>query len=466
MTDTELFKYQRIGVRKIHKVFDGRALLADEMGLGKTIQVLKYAKDHVDPGPVVVVCPASIKWNWQREAAHHVGMRAEVLEGRTPDKSVIRRMKQDRTIWVVNYDILGTPYGPINTWCRVLKALKPKLIVLDEAHYLSNPQAKRSKNVRQLCAGVKKVIAVSGTPLTNRPAELWSVLNIVRPDIFTNFRRFAFRYCKPSWTPWGVKYTGAARLDELHELLKETCMVRRKKSQVLNQLPAKTRVITPVDLPNMKEYRKAEDEFVQWLRKTHNKVIGGRAAERLVQMGYLKRLAGQLKLPIVRNWIDDFLVESSGKLIVFTCHTAVVDDLVKKYGKQCVKVNGSVTGVHRQHAIDRFTTDKTCRVFVGNIQAAGVGWNGTVASTVLFAELDWKPATHTQAEDRVHRIGQLNPATIHYLIARDTLEEKLCKLLQSKQEVLDATMDGGKRDDTLDILDQLEAEMLKGTNGR
>jgi SWI/SNF-related matrix-associated actin-dependent regulator 1 of chromatin subfamily A len=445
---TKLYKYQKQGVKAL-EAFDGRVLLADEMGLGKTIQALWYYKRN-KTSPVVIICPASLKYNWAREAAVHIGQRAEILEGTKPPK---RKVFKKNSFVIINYEIVGA-------WLDYLLEMDPQLVILDECQYIKNRAAKRTRYVRQLCKKVPHVLALSGTPLTNRPAELWPILNVVRPDIFKSFMSFVMEYCSARRMPWGWQFKGAKNLDKLHKLLTENCMVRRRKADVLTDLPAKSRHVVPVPIQNRKEYDEAEDDLITWLSK-YSKAKASRAsrAQRLVKMGYLKRLAGKLKLKSITDWIDAFLEESDGKLVVFAIHKNIIAQLKERY-KNCVVVTGSTSSKKRQQAVDRFQRDKKTRLFIGNLQAAGVGLTLTASSTVLFAELGWTPGEHVQGEDRVHRIGQTNAAQIYYLIGVDTIEERLSKILQEKQAVLSATLDGGDVVEQLDIFNQLQEELI------
>ena len=450
---TELFKYQKKGVIQIDK-FDGRVLLADEMGLGKTIQALTWFKENPQLKLMIVICPAHLKWNWQREATIHINTRSEVLEGRKPPT---RQLLSSHRILIINYDIL--PY-----WLEYLQELEPDLIVIDECQAIKNRSAIRTKAVQKLCKGIPHVIAISGTPLENRPIELYPSINIVRPDVFNSFYEYAHRHCKPQRKPWGWVYNGATNIPELHNKLIDTMMIRRRKRDVLKDLPEKTRNVVVVDLPNRKEYDEAEKNFLGWLARTYSKGKAKSAAqaERLTQMGYLKRLAGTLKLPLVVEWITEFLEESNEKLVLFGIHKVVMKQLKEHFKGMCVVVDGTVTGHHRQQAVESFQNCKNVRLFLGNIDAAGTGINLTAASTLAFGELSWVPAKHLQAEDRIHRIGQKNAASIFYLVARNTIEETLCKVLQEKQGVLNSTLDGSVQGvDHLDIMNQVEETMLR-----
>ena len=454
------YPFQRRGVRKMERFLaDGAVLNADEMGLGKTFSSLYWIWNYYQfsDGPVIVVCPAGIKWQWEDEAKRHVGVRCEVLEGMTPSRRGIRR---EAPIYIIGYPTLAA-------WMPHLRALEPGVVIFDEIHYLKNRIAKRTIAAKMLAKKIPYRIGLSGTPLLNRPAELWSGLNILRPDLYPSFFAYAFRFCKPERRPWGMTYKGATNLPELHLELKANLMVRRKKAQVLKDLPAKQRTVIPMDIEHRKEYVYAEKDFIGWLEKSKRRrlKLAALAAEALVKRGELKRLAGRLKLKSVISWIEDWLEETDEKIILFGIHKKVLRPLYAHFQKQAVLVDGSVTGRKRQQAVNQFTHDKQIRIFVGNIHAAGVGWNGTAASAVAFVELDWVPGNHVQAEDRIHRIGQTLKATIYYLVARNTVEHDLCQILQRKQVVLDSTLDGKSQDDSLDIFDQVDAMVTDRVKG-
>jgi len=451
MLETKLYKYQRHGVKLISH-FEGRALLADEMGLGKTIQSLAWLWQQ-QAFPVVVVCPASLKWNWEHEARQHLGLRAMVLEGtKVPRQRLIR----SRMV-ILNYDIL-------KPWMDYLKWLEPQLLIFDEAHYVKNRTTQRAKLLKKLAKSIPNVIGMSGTPLTNRPAELWNVVDTIRPDLYPSFVKFAFRYCQPRRTPWGWDYRGAARLEELHGILDDHMMIRRLKKDVLKDLPSKTRSVVLLEMERKSEYDHARNDFIGWLRKNVSKGKADRAAraERLMRLGYLKRLSAELKLSSVLEWITTFLEGSDEKLVVFAVHHKVIDALQERFGRQCVVVTGETSQRDRKRAVEMFQTSPKTRLFLGNIQAAGVGLNLVAASTVAFVELSWSPGEHGQAEDRIHRIGQVSNSMVYYLVARGSIEEDLCKVIQKKQEVLNKVLDGDGTATEMDIFSQVEQALLQG----
>lgn len=438
---TKPFPYQREGAKRI--VAFGRAYLADQMGLGKSLQAILAAK-KAKWFPLVVVCPASLKWNWARECSHHFGLRSEVLAGTKPGKAILRG---NCPVTIANYDIL--PW-----WLDYLRGLDPKCVVLDEAHYLQGRTTRRTKACQVLCHGVEHIIALSGTPLTSRPAELWPTLNILRPDLFPNFWPFAMRFCKPRRTPWGWDLRGASHLGELHSLLTRELMIRRRKEDVLKDLPEQSRFVVPLEIARRREYDAAVQDFRSWMRKkAPGKFAKAVRAEALTKVGYLKRLAAKLKLNAVLNWIDNFLQESEGKLVLFAVHKKIIAAVKGEY-PGAVVVDGSTSQKRRKLHVDKFQNDAKCRLFVGNVRAAGVGLNLTAGTAVAFAELSWTPGEHTQAEKRIDRIGQKQKTSAYYLVGRGTIEEQLCSLIQRKQENLTAALDGGKGED-LNIFDQL-----------
>lgn len=506
---TTLYNYQKEGVRLIEH-FDGRVLLADEQGLGKTIQVLEYLRRHPEIRPVVIVCPASVKYVWEDQARDHCGLRVTVCNGQKPPKSF---KHHERDIFVINYDILWA-------WAKPLRELHPQAAVFDEGHKLKSRSAVRTRAARNLCAPIRRVpiaqlklpnqvqhsiheddwvsitdkhgetaegyvtslsgdahatvkvqiphvMILSGTPLTNRPEELWTVLNLLWPQVFPAFTPFAWEFCDPQMTPYGWKFSGASNLDKLHRMLTRLGMIRRRKQDVLKDLPKKRRFVVPLDIDNRKDYEDALEDFLNWLsRKDAAKAEKASKAEKMTQMAYLKRLAAHGKLSSVRSWIDSFLEESDGKLVVGCWHHDVVDALHTIYRKNSVTFTGQTPAKDRRQIIRRFRDDNKLRIIFGNIQAIGTGVDGlqTVSHTSAVVELPWDPGTLSQFDDRIHRIGQRHGVSIYYLVARDTIEERLCRIIQEKQNVLTRTLDGEEQMEQrkIDIFDQLERELKKG----
>jgi len=448
VVDDRLFGFQKNGVQQIEN-WDGRVILADEMGLGKTAQALSWASLREDRKPVLVVCPASLKLNWEKEAKIWVkDMSVEVLSGKKP------YALKNADITIINYDLT-------KKWQEVLINHKFSTVILDECHYIKNQKADRTTAVQEIAGNIKYVIAISGTPITNRPIEFFPVLNLVRSDLFPSFFMYGKRYCNAYKNKFGWDFSGSSNLDELHRVLTDTCMVRRLKKDVLTDLPEKVQQVIPIEITNRKEYEKVEANVISWIKENLGVDAAEKAmkAEALVEIEKLKQKAVEGKFEASLEWIKNTL--ETGKLVIFATHTEIINQLMGELSEyNPVKIDGSCSSREREEAVVKFQTDDSCRVFVGNIKAAGTGITLTAASTVVFLELGWDPGSHSQAEDRIHRIGQKDGALAVYLVAVNTIEESLVGLIDEKRKVLDAALDGVKIDFSEDILFGLLGKMV------
>jgi hypothetical protein len=439
----ELKPFQRAGVA--YALARRRAFLADEQGLGKTIQALA-ALEADGAYPAVVVCPASLKLNWLRELERWLPRRTVNLLGGGERGAAAR----GPDVTIVNYDVLARRLAE-------LSEPAPRALVLDESHYCKNAAAKRTQAAQRLAAAVAPdglVLALTGTPVTNRPAELVSQLRILgRLDEFGSGARFGRRFHGPD-----------AHL-RLHWHLRARCLVRRLKAEVLPQLPAKTRAIVPVELDNEPEYRLAERDVVAWLqsqpldlRELDARVAAALRAERLVRLNALKQLAARGKLRAALTWIHDF--RSSGeRLVVFARHREVQRALLAHF-PDALHILGEDGARARERALAAFQApdEPGNQLIVCSLEVAGHGLTLTRASNVAFLELDWTPAKHDQAEDRCHRIGQRDAVTAYYLLAANTVDESIARLLQRKRAVIAAVTDGREEDEE-GVLDALVREL-------
>jgi SWI/SNF-related matrix-associated actin-dependent regulator 1 of chromatin subfamily A len=443
--------YQKQGVRAI-EAFGLRALLADDTGLGKTLQALHVLRRNPAALPALVVCPATVKRHWERNAGHEVGMRAAVLDGTRPSRPGLVKAP----IYILNYDIAPA-------WIETIAAhYGIKMLLLDECHRAQNARGIQTQALRYLARQTPYMLAMSATPMTNRPAELWPVLNMLRPDAFPSFLEFATEYCLPRrrFGKWDFSGCRRGALPKLNKVLLETCMVRRLKEDVLHELPRKMRKVVHVPMTNMEDYREAKNDFKAWLLKNKGAGKARRAmrAEKFAQLAYLRQICGRGKVRAIYEWVDNFL-ESGEKLVGFTVHTKLLDALCRRYEGICVRIDGAVTGHKRELSRTTFMEDPRCRLLFGHYQAAGTGLDGLqrVCRTAAVFELGWRPGDMTQAEDRVYRYGQEKTSWIYYLISGGTIEERMCELIQEKQANIRGALDGeGKQiTDDLDILDQL-----------
>lgn len=441
----ELRQFQRKGIEFLEQR-NGRALIGDEMGLGKTIQTLGYLQLHPEKRPAIIVCPASLKLNWLKEIEGWMpNPNVQVLEGKDPSKPIVG------DILIINYDIL-------DDWVSVLKRIQPQVVIKDECHFIKNNNTKRTKAAKKLSKGVPHVIALSGTPIVNRPIEGFNALRIVDDTVVPSFWQYVQRYCDAKHNGFGWDFTGASNTEELHEKLVNTVMIRRKKAEVIADLPDKIYSSIPFEINNQKEYRRAQNDFIKYLTKTKGKDAADKAsnAEVLTKIEGLKQIAVKGKIKQVKDWIQNF-IESDGKLVVFATHKDIINELVNEFSDKAVKVDGSVSGSDREKAVEKFQNDESVRLFIGNIKAAGVGITLTAASNVAFVELPWSPGDCTQAEDRVHRIGQRGSVNIFYLLAANTIEEDIAALIDKKRQTLDQVLDGKGTDEG-----SLLTELLKG----
>jgi SWI/SNF-related matrix-associated actin-dependent regulator of chromatin subfamily A-like protein 1 len=444
----ELKPFQRAGVSYL--LARRRAFLADEQGLGKTIEALA-ALEADGAYPAVVVCPASLKLNWLRELERWLPARSvRALAGGRRSVAEVA----DADVTVLNYDIVA---ARVHELC----ALAPRALVLDESHYCKNAAAKRTQAVQRLAAAVPRdglVLALSGTPVTNRPAELISQLRILgRLEDFGSGARFGQRFRGPD-----------AHL-RLHWHLRARGFVRRLKADVLPQLPAKTRAVVPVELDNQAEYRLAERDLVAWLRsqpldlrELDVKVAAALRAERLVRCNALKLLAARGKLHAALAWIHDFC--SAGEpLVVFAGHRETQRAVLDRF-PDALHILGEDSHAARDAAVRSFQTPASVganQLIVCSIEVAGHGLTLTRSSNVAFLELAWTPAKHDQAEDRCHRIGQQDAVNAYYLLAADTIDETISTLLERKRAVIGAVTDGREEAEG-SVLDALVRE-LRGT---
>jgi superfamily II DNA or RNA helicase len=429
----ELHPFQRAGVR--YALARRRTFIADEQGLGKTVQALATI-EWDEAFPTVVVCPASMKLVWEREAQHWLPNRSvTVLGGRTDEAWTEEAAAAD--IVVLNYDILD--------WhADRLSGLEPRALILDESHYVKNARAARTKAALELANRLPEGalrLALTGTPILNRAEELVSQLRVLgRLKDFGSGARLTRRF------------KAAGSDDRLHWNLRAHCYVRRTKEQVLPQLPAKRHDTVPVLLSNEHEYRLAERDVIAWLqtlpldlRSIDAKVAAALRAEQLVRLNNLRQLAARGKLPTALAWVADFL-ESGEPIVVFAEHIATQKAVLERF-PGALHILGSDTAQARQKAVDAFQEEDGPQLIVCSLKAASQGITLTRASNVAFLELDWTPARHDQAEDRLHRIGQESAVTAWYLLAPDTIDETMAELLERKRSLIDAVTDGTVRDE-------------------
>ncbi|MFN8130127.1 MAG: DEAD/DEAH box helicase [Solirubrobacteraceae bacterium] len=421
-----------------------RTFLADEQGLGKTVEAL--ATLEADGAyPAVVVCPASLKLNWRRETERWLPHRSvAVVTGRGA-------LSAPADITLLNYEIVAAHR-------EALARRRPRALVVDESHYCKNPQAKRTQAVRRLAAAVPDDglrLALTGTPVLNHADELIAQLRVLgRLEDFGSGARFS------------RQFQGSQSEERLHWHLRRRCFVRRRKSEVLPQLPAKRQVVVPIALDNEPEYRLAERDVIAWLREQpldlselDARIAATLRAERLAQLTALGRLAARGKLAGALAWIHDFLA-SGEPLVVFARHVEVQRAVLERF-PAALHILGADSAERREGAVREFQAGEGSPLLVAATRVAGQGITLTRASNVAFLELEWTPALHDQAEDRCHRIGQRDAVTAWYLLAAETIDETMAALIARKREIVAAVTDG-RRDDGDGMVDAVVKALRDG----
>lgn len=443
------YPFQRAGVEFALQAIEqwGACLVADDMGLGKTIQGLCIA-NALGVERVLIVCPASLRINWQREAAKWL-LWAHVS--------------------VISYEGAAKEYDPSD---RPTAPVVWPLVIYDEAQYMKNPAAKRTLACLEIPA--RKRVFLSGTPVTNRPIELWPILRGIDPKAWGSRHDFGVRYCAAKMqrmkvrTKHGAKwtnvwdYSGASNLVELQRRLRSTVMVRRLKKDVLKDLPPKVRQIIEIPAKGQSipaDLLRAIGVIAKLRHKAHTpdevrqlKEAQAVALERMSKVRHEQALA---KVPAVVEHVRE-LLESVDKVVVFAHHRDVIaqlHDALTDFRPSLVV--GGQGDLIKQKNVDEFQTVPECRVFIGQIQAAGVGLTLTAASTVVFAELDWTPGNMAQCEDRCHRIGQKDSVLVQHLVLEGSLDARISKALLRKQQVIDQTLDSGAVSAELDWVEAL-----------
>lgn len=402
-----------------------------------------------DAYPALVICPAAVKFNWERESVRFIGCRPSICEGRKPPRNGYGDFDMKSKITIINYDIL-------KGWLPYLIDHGFSTLIIDEVQNLGNPSSLRTRCCKKLGHFATNILALSGTPLLNRPYELYSILSILWPEHYNSPWVYSQKFCEPQLKPWGWDHTGAKNLNILHAELKQYGMIRRLKKDVLKDLPDKVWRVVPCELMNHHQYQEAFDDFLSFLKKNApHKVHAASKAEKLVQIGFLMATIERLKLKATVNWANDFLENSDEKLVLFAHHKKAIEVLKKRIEYPNVVVDGSVTGRQRQWNVDQFQDNPKVRILIGS-EAAGVGINLTAASEVGISALPWRPGDICQWVDRCHRIGQKDTVFCNFLIAENTIEEDKLRLLQKKQHTITSVLDGEiAADDSASVYEEL-----------
>lgn len=449
---TDLFPYQREGVKFLVKT--QKAFLLDEPGCGKSVQALKAA--FLLNEPVVIVTKAALKLNWKHEITKWLGkdIAVNIISGTTACP-----LSTNFNFHVINYNIL-------DSWVAELR--KFKHFIFDECQYVKNFKAKRTKAALEMVQDSESVYLLSATPVDNRVKDLISQLQLIdRLDDFGGKSNFQLRHCGGFQDQFGWHFDGATNLDELHTKLKAFSL-RRKKSDVLTELPPQQYFNVYLNIDNRKEYSEAFTEFTNWYMNSvqdeakflesiahlspqkqaqaiwsRKQLLdsGSIKAEHLVKLEKLKQLAALGKLNACIEWIETFL-ESGEKLVVFCIHKIIQKKLIQAF-PNAVSILAEDSAETRDRNVQTFQTDPNCKLIICSIDAAGEGITLTAASNTAIIEFPWTSSKLEQAFGRTHRIGSNNTSVNYFfLIADKTIDIDIVKLLNEKKEAADKAIDG------------------------
>ena len=433
--------HQKEAIEKL--VGSRRFILADDMGLGKTTSTIIAALE-TGAKKILIVCPASLKINWEREIANYSDRTCFIAEG--------KKFSTEADFVIVNYDILKNFHSKEDKENSLLLQSKFELVILDEAHMVSNAQAQRTKLINDFVKNIKRVWLLTGTPMTSRPINYYNLLNIIESPVAQNWMAYAIRYCQGfqfragNRKVWNV--TGASNLEELRDRTSKQ-ILRRLKENVLD-LPDK--IITPVYLrTSSKEYKDLMGEYYEWLENKKEE-----SSSLTVQFSKLMKVRKVIANEKVKDTIDfaQNIIDQGKKVIIFTNFTDTLQLIHNHFGKESVYLDGSCNKVQRQYAVDQFQENEKIKVFVGNLKAAGVGLTLTAAEVVIMNDLSFVPAEHAQAEDRAYRYGQKNNVLVYYPIFENTIEGVIYDILNKKKKVIGTVM-GDEVQESGDVVEEI-----------
>lgn len=412
----ELKPFQAIGC--LFSILNKRILLGDEMGLGKTIQSIATI-EIANLKPALIICPKNLKLNWESEISNSlINKKIEFLNSKS---------SLDADFYITNYESLHKNIS-------IIKNIKPKSIVLDESHYLKNEDAKRTKTSLSIINNIEYRFSLTGTAILKTPVDLISQLRILNNlDAFGGETNYIENFCGNSNTKWGKDIRkGSSNLSMLNRRLRETCFLRRHKSDVIKDLPEKTRSYIYMEI-NKKKYNETLKEFKNLSRQ-----------EKLLKIVKLRQITAREKMESVKEWIYNFQ-ESEKKLVVFAYHNEIQQELLKEY-PSAAKILSGMSDKERDDNKNKFMEDPECKIIICSLKSASTGLTLTAGSDVLFVEMDWCVSNNIQAEDRCHRIGQLNAVNIWYIIAKGTIEEYIHQVVERKRDLIDKIYNSDKDD--------------------
>jgi len=419
-----------------------RYILADDMGLGKTTSTIIAALE-TDAKKILIICPATLKINWQREIENYSDRPVYISEG--------KNFSTEHDFVIINYDIIKNFYNLKDKQNSLITQSNFDLVIIDEAHYIQNAQAQRTKLINSFAKDINRVWLLTGTPMTSRPMNYFNLLNIIESPVAQNWMAYAIRYCQGYQFNAGKRkiwnVSGASNLEELRDRTSRQ-VLRRLKEDVLD-LPDK--IITPVYLRlKSKEYETEVGEYYNWYenKKEESKSL-------TIQFSRLMKVRQIIAEEKIKQTIElaENIIEQGKKVIIFTNFTDTLRKIHEHFGKQSVYLDGSCTKPQRQYSVDQFQENDKIKVFVGNLKAAGVGITLTAGEACIMNDLSFVPSDHSQAEDRAYRYGQKSNVSVYYPIFENTIEGIIYDMLTNKKNIFETVM--GDNIEKGDIVEQM-----------
>jgi SWI/SNF-related matrix-associated actin-dependent regulator 1 of chromatin subfamily A len=459
-----LFPFQARGTA--YAVEKKRVIVGDEPGLGKTSQVIA-AIVAAKAFPALIVCPASLKLNWQQEWLTVAGINSMILQDSVKNTWMTYYKTGLFQVFITNYESLKKyfvdriekdPDVPLRLnhihFRENINLFKS--VAFDELHRCKDGSTQQAKFCMGISKGKEYVFGMTGTPVVNKPKDLVSQLHIVgRLQDFGGYKFFINRYCG------GGTGVGATNLRELNYKLKTTCFYQRQKKDVLKDLPDKIRQKVICDITTRKEYLSAINDLgnylKEWRDRTDAEVRKSLRGEIMVKIGVCKNISARGKMNDVIEHIDD-VIDSGEKIVVFIHQKEIAERLLKHY-PTAVSIRGTDTTEQRNANVKAFQNNPKIRVIVCNIKAGGVGITLTASSRVAFVELPWHPADCTQCEDRCHRIGQKDSVQATYFLGKNTIDEDIYQIIESKREVAN-TITGSEENIQTEIIEKLTKSLI------
>lgn len=448
--------YQRAGIE--YAVEQPGTLIADPMGLGKTIQAIGVA-NATKARKILVIAPTSLCINWQKE-----------MQEWLIDKYLSIAVVDSKGAFL-NANVVIMSYNRAGSYSDRIRQIDWDMLIVDECHYIKGNSQRAYFIVGGKVKGkihtpiqAKRKLMLTGTPILNKPSDIWNVAHYLAPEIFHDQYAFWQRYCGLTAGFGGsLKHDGATNLEELQELLRSTIMIRRDKSEVLKDLPPKTRQVIEVkptaDLARfvaneMAALTEAKAQTALLKSAVENAHLSGDmnaykdavtklkigVSLHISEISRVRKETAIAKAPMMIDHVRD-LLEDVDKIVMFAHHKEVISMFMEAFRGKAVRVTGSDNKDERNRSVERFQKDPKIKLFIGSITAAGVGLTLTASSTVVFAELDWVPANIMQCEDRCHRIGQKDNVLVQHFVVEGSLDANMARKLVEKQNIADRSLD-------------------------